>query len=356
MNTLSFHTAKVPFQTSLFLVILFLLFADVARAEPVVIEAMTGTAEFRNHSEDAWQPLNAGDALKVPVEIQTGPDSSVQIGQSGTFFDVSAETRLHLSTNDASSDGLISRVKQWFGTVFYDVERQPDTFKVETPFLVSTVKGTQFTIVSTDEASFVTLKEGRLEVVDNKTGTRRILNPGDIASVSGDGTGASFSSLIQIPDALPAVAQEQALQIASMAPSFGLDQQTEMGINSSDSSAMSGITSLASLTLGGEIGAELTADLGSDLGLNVGADLGTDVGADIGSDLIGDISAEINADLGIGAGLDDGLELEADLDLGPDLDIDIDLDDLEDLDGLDDLEGGLQQILGGLGGSGSVPL
>ena len=336
MHTHASDTTSLPCPFPFWLALMLCLCAGTAAAEPVTIDTTTGTVEYRRDGDSVWQPVTAGSNLEMPVELRTGPDSNVRVSQSGTFFDVSAGTRVRLSNDDNTADGLVSRVKQWIGTVFYDVERKPDTFKVETPFLVSTVKGTQFTIVSTDEASFVTLKEGQLEVVDLESGDSQILNPGEIANVSG--TQGQINTLVQIPDALPELAQVQALQIASLEPATDLDDRNDMVTTMPGDESMPGMSPIASADLGTAIGADVTTDLGTDLGLAVGADITADVGVEIGVDLIGDISTDISANKEAGVGLDDDLDVDLDIDLGGDLDGDLDsgLDLLINLDGLDD--------------------
>lgn len=307
------QTSPVPFLVCLFFTLVLALASAGAFAEPVTVDIAQGTVEYRHDSEGAWQAVSAGDSLPIPVEIRTGPDTSAQVRQAGTFFDVSADTHIRLSNEDDQADGLVSRVKQWIGTVFYDVERQPDTFQVETPFLVSTVKGTQFTIVTTDSASFVTLKEGRLEVVDRETGNTRTLNPGDIASVSS--LQAEISALLQIPDALPATEQQQALDIARVDVRFGQSEQGDTQLVAQIASSLglqadlgltAGLGGLgidASADLASDLGADLVAELGTDVGSMLGGDLGLDLGLDLVADIGSDIGAEIGADLGAGIGL-----------------------------------------------------
>ncbi|MEE2763559.1 MAG: FecR family protein [Pseudomonadota bacterium] len=351
MNPSTPQTAPVPFLVGLFFTLVLALASAGASAEPVTVDIAQGTVEYRHDSEGPWQAVTAGDSLPIPVEIRTGPDTSAQVRQAGTFFELSADTHIRLSNEDDQADGLVSRVKQWIGTVFYDVERQPDTFEVETPFLVSTVKGTQFTIVTTDSASFVTLKEGRLEVVDRETGNTRTLNPGDIASVSS--LQADISALLQIPDALPATEQQQALDIARVDVRFGQTEQGDTQLLAQIASSLglqadlgltAGLGGLgidASADLASDLGADLVADLGNELGTDVGSMLGGDLGLDLGLDLVADIGSDIGAEIGaeIGGGL--GLELDLDLDLDDDLGSDLG----------DDLGDDLGQAVGGRGGS-----
>ena len=184
----------------------------VAEPAPVTVESMAGTVEYRQSNTTPWARASVGIWLAMPVEIKTGPDAKARITQSGTSLDIGSNTRLTLSSNENASGGLMSRVKHWLGTVFYEVERQPDTFQVETPFLVSTVKGTQFTIATTETSSLVTLNEGSLEVRDLKSGDLRLLEPGDIAGVTSSQVG--IRSLQQAPNAVSPAVQTEALNAA----------------------------------------------------------------------------------------------------------------------------------------------
>lgn len=338
--------------TSLLYVVFTMTFISQAVAENATVEAVKGNLQFRYDGNESWQSVEPGATLAIPVEFQTGPGASARVSESGTSFDISANSRLALSGDGEKSDGMVTRVKQWLGTVFYDVERQPDRFKVQTPYLVATVKGTQFTIVTTDTSSFVTLKEGSLEVVDLNSGDTRLLKPGDIAGVTTEQTGIEW--LQQTPDALQPDEQKLALDLATADNAFNLEDysaNTVLSMLGSDLSANIALNLDASL--GDSIGADVGAELGSEIGVDVGAEVGTDVGVDIIADLGGDIGLDVSADLG-----DDlGIELVADLgddlgaDIGDDLGVDIGADVGDDL-GVDidiNLNDGLGLDLG-LGG------
>src|SRR5690606_24106842 len=121
-----------------------------------VLEADAGV-DYRSSPANDWQPLSAHMYLDLPVEIQTRGGASVVLEQAGSTFTLKPDTRLSFSATASQGDGLVSRIRHWIGTAFYRIERQPDTLSVETPFLVSTIKGTRFVIVSTAQESFVTL-------------------------------------------------------------------------------------------------------------------------------------------------------------------------------------------------------
>ena len=222
--------------------------------------------------------------------------------------------------------------------MFYEVERQPDTFSVETPFLVATVKGTQFTIVDTETSSLVTLSEGKLEVVDLKTGETRLLSPDDIASVSGEQAGIDF--LRQVPDALTAEEQQLALDIASVDTDLDLENYAaDTVVDLLGDELHASLALNLDTGLGGSVGAVVGADLGDALSVNVGADVGDDLGVDIGADLGDELGVDIGADLGDGIGVDVGL------DIGSDIGADIDLDLGSDIG----VDSGIDLGLGGLG-------
>ncbi|WP_203299267.1 FecR family protein [Marinobacter sediminum] len=306
-------------------------FISQAAAENATVEAVTGNLQFRYDSTESWQSAEPGATLTIPVEFQTGPGTSARVSESGTSFDISANSRLALAGDGEKSDGMVTRVKQWLGTVFYDVERQPDTFKVQTPYLVATVKGTQFTIVTTDTSSFVTLKEGSLEVVDLDTGDTRLLKPGDIAGVTTEQAG--IDSLQQTPDALSPAEQKLALDLATADTTFNLEDYPTDAVRSMLGNDLSANIALnLEADLGDSIGAEVGAELGSDIGVDVGAEVGADVGVDIIADLGSEVSIDVGADLGDDLGLDIGIDLGDDLgvdlvaDLGDDLGADIGAD------------------------------
>ncbi|ARM83260.1 FecR protein [Marinobacter salarius] len=331
-------------------VVLLMLMSSALAADPVTVETLEGVVQYRHDETQNWQLASAGVVLPIPVEFKTGSDAAVRVSQSDTSFDISANSQLTLTNEDNDRAGLVTRIKQWLGTVFYDVERQPDTFSVETPFLVATVKGTQFTIVATETSSLVTLREGKLEVVDLKTGDTRLLNPGDIASVNGEQAGIDF--LRQAPDALTAEEQQLALDIASV--DTDLDFENYAADTVVDLLGGELHTSLAlnlDTGLGGNVGAVVGADLGDALSVDVGADVGDDLGVDIGADLGDELGLDIGADIGdelgvdIGADLGDGISADVGLDIGSDIGADIDLDLGNDIG----VDSGIDLGLGGLG-------
>ncbi|MBJ6136411.1 FecR domain-containing protein [Marinobacter litoralis] len=302
-------------------------------AEPIRVESFNGQVQYRAHEHEAWKPVQAGLAVEAPVEFRALADASGLISQAGSEFELKSGSHVVLQANTAESDGLVNRIKQWFGTVFYRIERQPDEFSVETPFLVSTVKGTRFVIVTTDTSSLVTLTEGSLEVLDLASEQTQMMSPGDVVGV-GD-MQAGIQTFQQ---------SEQSVSSASAEPAAGAVAVTESGAEKPASFDVQ-LQEMVDLGAGstvesGDTGDEVASETGDligqgvepagDEGLGLGAEIGLDDRLDLGLD------ADVDGGLGLDLGVDDvldldaGLELDDDRDFGVDDGRDFDQDDFDD--------------------------
>ena len=191
-----------------------LMASALMAAEQVRVEEVSGAVQFRSSADEAWQKAEAGMSVLAPVEFQTLAGGNGLLVQAGSEFELKSGSHVSLQADSAEPDGLVTKVKQWIGTVFYRIERQPDQFSVETPFLVSTVKGTRFVIVSTQSSSMVTLTEGSLEVLDIASGNTQMLEPGDVAGMGAEQAGIkTFKQAPQKP-AIRANSQNSSFQPA----------------------------------------------------------------------------------------------------------------------------------------------
>jgi len=102
--------------------------------------------------------------LTLPAQIKTGADGAIDLKDR--------ESQIHIGPNStvalpdtAPSGGLVDHYLQSAGSALYNIQgRHGRPMSVETPYLVSVVKGTVFTISVEDGAARVTLMEGSLEV------------------------------------------------------------------------------------------------------------------------------------------------------------------------------------------------
>lgn len=190
------------------ILVLFTLDVSVAMAQTVdhwtVVEA-TGTVELADGAQHAL-PTQAGTALEPPFTISTGSDGHAVLSHGKDMLTLSADSRLGVPKPSTEDGSLMTQVRQTLGSVLYQVEHlvKPH-FEVDTPFLVSVVKGTTFNIHATLEDSTVALIEGKLWVHTPDLTSEVVLAPGQAAIKSRTGQGIivkdqqALSSLEQGP-------------------------------------------------------------------------------------------------------------------------------------------------------------
>ena len=161
----------------------------------IVIASTKGDVHFI--VKGAERTLRAGSVLELPANIRTGRDGAVELRQGATSISVGPETLLEFPALEKAG-GPIDRVVQPKGNAFYNIGKRPGRkLRVETPFLVGVVKGTQFNVAAQENSTTISLFEGLLEirsadetdVVDLHAGeiARRDLGGSDISVLKMDG-------------------------------------------------------------------------------------------------------------------------------------------------------------------------
>ena len=138
------------------------LWCSPALADELTVTATAGKVTVIEHGHPV--ALSVGGKLSPPVEIRTGADGVVDVQQLGS--------RLHIGPNStialpeaASAGNAVDKIKQSAGYVLYNIKSRKDhPLSVETPYLVSVVKGTVFTIAVEEHAATVALMEGSLDI------------------------------------------------------------------------------------------------------------------------------------------------------------------------------------------------
>jgi hypothetical protein len=142
-----------------------LLFAAPAHAldsGDIVVASMKGEVHYV--SNGAERALRVGAVLELPASVRTGRDGAIVLRQSATSVDVGPDTLLEFPALEKHG-APVDRIVQPRGNAFYDVgKRAGRKLRVETPYLVGVIKGTQFNVAATDESTTISLFEGRLEV------------------------------------------------------------------------------------------------------------------------------------------------------------------------------------------------
>ena len=141
---------------------LMMLITTPSLAQELTVLAAEGDAKVRFNS--LWQTPQPGMVVDLPVVVSTGANGSLRLQQGETLIAVAANSAIELLANPDGSD-LLQRVVQDRGSAFYDIAPQgKNRFRVEAPYLVAVVKGTQFNVTSSAELSTVALFEGLLRI------------------------------------------------------------------------------------------------------------------------------------------------------------------------------------------------
>ncbi len=138
--------------------------------EGALIEASLGTPR-------------AGDTLMQGQRISTGPGQQMVLTNGRDLVTLNPGTSVEIGDNDSTTDEANLELKS--GTVHVKAgKRTPGhTFSVETPYLVATVKGTQFDVSTSSETSAVSVSEGVVGVQAARARQEIDVTPGRTAIV-----------------------------------------------------------------------------------------------------------------------------------------------------------------------------
>jgi len=126
-------------------------------------------------------PLSAGAILELPATVRTGADGAVELRQGNSTFAAAGNTELEIPQS-AAADGLVERIVQIRGNAFYSIGKRTGTrLRVEAPYLVAVIKGTQFNVAAQEDSTTIALFEGHLEVRASDESDVVDLDAGEIA-------------------------------------------------------------------------------------------------------------------------------------------------------------------------------
>lgn len=146
----------------------------------IVVVSLKGEVHFTVNG--AARAVRAGGVLEPPATLRTGRDGSVELKQRATTVSVGPETLLEFPALEKRG-APVDRILQPRGNAFYNIgKREGRKLRVETPYLVGVVKGTQFNVAAQDEATTISLFEGLLEVRATDDSDVVDLKAGEIAS------------------------------------------------------------------------------------------------------------------------------------------------------------------------------
>ncbi|HKS55552.1 MAG TPA: FecR domain-containing protein [Steroidobacteraceae bacterium] len=126
-------------------------------------------------------PLSNGAILQLPATVRTGADGAVTLRQGNSTFAAASNTELEIPQS-AAEDGLVERIVQIRGNAFYSIGKRTGTrLRVEAPYLVAVIKGTQFNVAAQEDSTTIALFEGHLEVRASDESDVVDLDAGEIA-------------------------------------------------------------------------------------------------------------------------------------------------------------------------------
>ncbi len=165
------------------------LFLAAMFAAPVALAVDSGDilvvstkGEVHVIMKGAARDVRAGSVLELPASLRTGRDGSVELRQGATTVSVGPDTALDFPALERPG-APIDRIQQPRGNAFYNIgKREGRKLRVETPYLVGVVKGTQFNVAAGEGATTISLFEGLLEVHATDESAVIDLKAGEIAS------------------------------------------------------------------------------------------------------------------------------------------------------------------------------
>ena len=130
--------------------------------------------------------VQPNSTVGLPARIVTGDDGMLGLTQAGTNITIASDSDVEIPA-EAANGQLIARLVQRRGNVFYNVaHRDVGTLRVETPFLVAVIKGTQFNVAAQADSTTISLFQGRLEIRTPDGSDIIQLNAGDPDPVYSD--------------------------------------------------------------------------------------------------------------------------------------------------------------------------
>lgn len=144
---------SLRFVTALGLLLLSLLLFSPSSvfSQAVVLEALikgvTGDVEVRLPDKMDWEPAKAGMKLPEGTDIRTGPFSSADLAFEDSTAVLESFSRLTLNKHFRTQTAIVTRLNLKVGNVISNVKgKDPslvDDYKVVTPTLVCSVRGTE---------------------------------------------------------------------------------------------------------------------------------------------------------------------------------------------------------------------
>lgn len=161
-----------------------------AERHPWVVESVSGDVYVRQTDKSdngRMQGIVNGTLLWAPFEVITGSNGRARLQRGADRIEIAPNSVIEFGADQHAADGVLARVKQALGSVLFEIDHKPGReFEAETPFLVSVVKGTRFTVDVGNNSAAVTLHDGRLQVFNSARTHDVFINSGQTAYFNPD--------------------------------------------------------------------------------------------------------------------------------------------------------------------------
>jgi outer membrane biosynthesis protein TonB len=150
----------------------------LAAADELIISRLSGSVEITTKGKAIATQLGA--KVASPLKVVTGADGSLRLEHDSAALDIGPNSVVILPK---SSSSTLDKIEQQIGRVLYSVKpRKTRPLVVETPYLVSVVKGTTFSIAVENETATIALLEGSLLISGNGVDEEVLLAPNQKAT------------------------------------------------------------------------------------------------------------------------------------------------------------------------------
>ena len=161
--------------------------AGGAHAEDSVLTWIVKSISYNEDGDiiqaSTMQVPREGTALVTGQRISTGASQTMVLVNGRDLVEIGANSTVSIGDNDASTPK--ANVDLVNGTIHVEVgKRAPgNTFSIDAPYLVATVKGTQFNVISSIEQTSVSVTEGVVAVSADASGASVDVTIGNTAVV-----------------------------------------------------------------------------------------------------------------------------------------------------------------------------
>jgi hypothetical protein len=208
-----------------------------AAAEQITIARLSGTVQLSEGGKSIAPRL--GLKMSLPLRVQTGGDGNVRLEHSGASLDVGPDSIVVIPGGKQSTSAL-EKIQQQLGRVLYSVKpRKTQPLVVETPYLVSVVKGTTFSIAVDERSTAVALLEGSLQISGPGVDQGVLLAPNQTAIRDRDSRSISVTT---IETSAPPLPPQAAAPSSPMTSPVALAHQEQIGSHTGASQDLSAIT------------------------------------------------------------------------------------------------------------------